>query len=149
MSLPVVQSAARCQRADSYLNKVMGDSEQILMVTHRHWTILALEILSESILTLAVIVLVTLLLIFSPLLGPLAIVGPLFALGYLLLVFPVASITRDVLEWSNRKYVITSRRVIQLAGVFNKDVTDSSLEEVNHVKLHQTLLRRLPHSDDR
>ena len=129
--------------ADSYLNKLMGDNEQILLVTHRHWTILALEILSESILTLAVIVLVTLLLIFSPVLGPLVVVGPFFALGYLLLVFPLASLTRDVLVWSNRKYVITSRRVIQLAGVFNKDVTDSSLEKVNDVKLDQSFWGRL------
>jgi len=129
--------------ADDYLNKLMGDNEQILLVTHRHWTILALEILSEAILSIAVIVLVTLLLIFSPLLGPLAVVGPLFALGYLLLVFPLASLTRDVLTWSNRKFVITSRRVIQLSGVFNKDVTDSSLEKVNDVKLDQSFWGRL------
>jgi uncharacterized membrane protein YdbT with pleckstrin-like domain len=129
--------------ADSYLNKLMGDNEQILMVAHRHWTILALEILSESILAIAVIVLVTLLLIFSPVLGPLVIVGPFFALGYLLLVFPLASITRDVSVWSNRKYIITSRRVIQLSGVFNKDVTDSSLEKVNDVKLDQSVWGRL------
>jgi len=129
--------------ADSYLNKLMGDNEQIMMVTHRHWTILALEILSESILTLAVIVLVTLLLIFSPVLGPLVVIGPFFALGYLLLVFPLASLTRDVLIWSNRKFVITSRRVIQLSGVFNKDVTDSSLEMVNDVKLDQSFWGRM------
>jgi len=114
-----------------------------MMVTHRHWTILALEILSESILTLAVIVLVTLLLIFSPALGPLVVIGPFFALGYLLLVFPLASLTRDVLIWSNRKFVITSRRVIQLSGVFNKDVTDSSLEMVNDVKLDQSFWGRM------
>jgi uncharacterized membrane protein YdbT with pleckstrin-like domain len=129
--------------ADSYLNKLMGDNEQIMMVTHRHWTILAVEILSESILTLAVIVLVTLLLIFSPVLGPLVVIGPFFALGYLLLVFPLASLTRDVLIWSNRKFVITSRRVIQLSGVFNKDVTDSSLEMVNDVKLDQSFWGRM------
>ena len=123
--------------ADSYLNKLMGDGEQILMVTHRHWTILALEILSESILAIALIVLITLMLILLP------VLGPLVALGYLLLVFPIASLTRDVLIWSNRKYIITSRRVIQLAGVFNKDVTDSSLEKVNDVKLDQSFWGRL------
>jgi len=129
--------------ADSYLNKLMGDNEQILLVTHQHWSILALEIVSEAVLTLALIVLITLMLFFSPLLGPLAVFGPFFALGYLLLLFPLASLTRDVLIWTNRKFVITSRRVIQLSGVANKDVTDSSLEKVNDVKLDQSVWGRL------
>ena len=129
--------------ADSYLNSLMGDNEQIMVVTHRHWSVLLLETLSELILAIALIVLVTLILFFSPLLGPLAVIGPFFALGYLLLLFPLASLTRDVLRWSNRKFVITSRRVIQLSGTFNKDVTDSSLEMVNDVKLDQTFWGRL------
>ena len=112
-------------------------------MTHRHWLILVLEILSESILALALIVLVTLILFFAPALGPLAPFAAFAALGYILLIFPLASLTRDVLIWSNRKYVITNRRVIQLAGVLNKDVTDSSLDKVNDVKLDQTFWGRL------
>src|SRR6478672_2897729 len=123
--------------ADDYLNKLMSENEQILLVTHRHWTILALEILSETILAIALVVLITLMLLFFP------VLGPIVALGYLLLLFPAASLTRDVLIWSNRKFVITSRRVIQLSGVLNKDVTDSSLEKVNDVKLDQSFWGRL------
>ena len=48
-----------------------------------------------------------------------------------------------MLIWSNRKFVITSRRVIQLSGVMNKDVTDSSLEKVNDVKLDQSFWGRV------
>ncbi len=129
--------------ADSYLNSLLGENEQLLFVTHRHWSVLLLEILSETILAIAVIVLVTLLLIFSPMLGPLAPFGIFFAIGYVLLIFPLASLTRDWLIWSNRKFVITNRRVIQLAGVLNKDVTDSSLEKVNDVKLDQSFWGRL------
>jgi uncharacterized membrane protein YdbT with pleckstrin-like domain len=123
--------------ADSYLNSLMGENEQILVVTHRHWTILALEILSETVLAIALIVLITLMLVLLP------VLGPLVALGYLLLVFPLASLTRDVAIWSNRKFVITTRRVIQLSGVLNKDVTDSSLEKVNDVKLDQSVWGRM------
>ncbi len=129
--------------ADTYLKSLLGENEQILFVTHRHWTVLAVEILSETILAIALIVLVTLMLVFSPMLGPLAAFAPLIALGYLLLIFPLASLTRDWLIWSNRKFVITSRRVIQLSGVLNKDVTDSSLEKVNDVKLDQSFWGRL------
>jgi uncharacterized membrane protein YdbT with pleckstrin-like domain len=124
--------------ADSYLNSLMGENEQILVVTHRHWMILALEILSESVLAIALTVLVTLILLLFP--SP---VTPIVSLGYLLLLFPLASLTRDLLTWSNRKFVITNRRVIQLSGVLNKDVTDSSLEKVNDVKLDQSVWGRL------
>ena len=123
--------------ANSYLSKLMSENEKILMVTHRHWTILALEILSETILAIALVLLITLMLILLP------VLGPLVALGYLLLIFPIASLTRDVAIWSNRMFVITTRRVMQLSGVLNKDVTDSSLEKVNDVKLDQSFWGRL------
>ena len=45
--------------------------------------------------------------------------------------------------WRNHKYFVTSRRVIQVFGVFTKNVTDSSLEKVNDVKMEQTILGRL------
>jgi uncharacterized membrane protein YdbT with pleckstrin-like domain len=48
-----------------------------------------------------------------------------------------------VLVWSNRKYVITNRRVIQISGVLNKDVVDSSLEKVNDVMLDQSFWGRI------
>ena len=125
---------------DSYLRSLLAENEQILFVAHRHWTVLAAEILSESVLALALIVLVTLLLVIP---SPLTPFAPFIALGYLLLVFPLASLTRDILTWSSRKFVITTRRVIQVSGVFNKDVTDSSLEKVNDVKLEQSFWGRL------
>jgi uncharacterized membrane protein YdbT with pleckstrin-like domain len=67
----------------------------------------------------------------------------LVTLGYLLLIFPLISLLRDVLVWSKRKYVVTSRRVMQLSGVFSKNVTDSSLDKVNDVKMSQSFLGRM------
>jgi len=122
---------------DAYLLNLLGEGETILYVTHRHWLVLLTEILSELVLTIALLVLITLILVFFPL------AGPLVALGYLLLLLPLVSLSRDVLDWLNRKYVVTDRRVIFLEGVFNKDVTDSSLEKVNDVKLEQSVWGRL------
>jgi membrane protein YdbS with pleckstrin-like domain len=122
--------------SDKYLKNLLGDNEQVLFATHQHWLVLAGEILSETVLTVAVIVGVTLIYF-------LWLLNPLVFFGYLLLIFPLVSLLRDVLNWSNRKYVVTSRRVIQLAGVFNKNVTDSSLEKVNDVKLSQSFLGRM------
>jgi uncharacterized membrane protein YdbT with pleckstrin-like domain len=121
---------------DSYLNNLLGENEQILFVTRQHWLVLASEILSESVLTIALLVLITLVwLVWLP--------NPLIILAYLLLVLPLVSLWRDVLIWTNHKYVVTNWRVIQITGVFNKDVTDSSLEKVNDVKLEQSVMGRL------
>jgi uncharacterized membrane protein YdbT with pleckstrin-like domain len=122
--------------SDNYLKSLLGENEQILFVTHQHWLVLAGEIISEVLLSVAVVVLVSLIWAFW-------LLNPLVALGYLLLIFPLISLCRDVLVWSNRKFVVTNRRVIQLAGVFSKNVTDSSLEKVNDVKLTQSFLGRM------
>ncbi|MCC7360176.1 MAG: PH domain-containing protein [Anaerolineales bacterium] len=121
---------------DSYLQSLLAKDERILHITHRHWLVLVREVASELLLSLALIVLITLLLVFP-------IAGPLVALGYLLLLLPLISLSHDALEWYNRKYVVTDRRVIFLEGVFNKDVTDSSLEKVNDVKLEQSMWGRV------
>jgi uncharacterized membrane protein YdbT with pleckstrin-like domain len=114
----------------------LGDNEQVLFVTHQHWLVLGGEILLETLLSIALIVVVTLMYF-------LWILNPLVLFGYLLLIFPLISLLRDVLIWSNRKYVVTNRRVMQLAGVFNKNVTDSSLDKVNDVKLSQSFWGRM------
>ena len=121
---------------DSYLKNLLGENEQIIFVTRQHWLVLLAEILSESILAVALVVLITLIWwIWLP--------HPLILLGYLLLLLPLLSLLRDVLIWTNRQYIVTNWRVIQIAGVFNKDVTDSSLEKVNDVKLEQSFWGRL------
>jgi uncharacterized membrane protein YdbT with pleckstrin-like domain len=122
--------------ADSYLKSLLGENEQILFVTRQHWLVLVAEIISETILTIALTILISLVWI-------LWLPNPLIIVAYLLLLFPLLSLARDVMIWRSRQYIITSRRVIQISGVFNKDVTDSSLEKVNDVKLEQSALGRL------
>jgi uncharacterized membrane protein YdbT with pleckstrin-like domain len=121
--------------ADTYLNNLLGENETILFVTRQHWLVLLGEILVEALLTAAIIVLVTMLFGLLP--------NPLVLLGFLLLILPLASMWRDYLIWGNRKFVVTTRRVIQISGVFSKNVTDSSLEKVNDVKMEQSFLGRL------
>jgi uncharacterized membrane protein YdbT with pleckstrin-like domain len=122
--------------ADSYLKSLLGENEQILFVTRQHWLVLVAEIISETIITIALTILISLVWI-------LWLPNPLIIVAYLLLLFPLLSLARDVMIWRSRQYIITSRRVIQISGVFNKDVTDSSLEKVNDVKLEQSALGRL------
>ena len=122
--------------ADRYLKNLLGKNEQILFVAHQHWLILLGEILSESVLAIALMILITLV-------WQVWLPNSLVPLAYFLLILPLLSLLRDVLIWANHQYIITSWRVIQITGVFNKSVTDSSLEKVNDVKLEQSFWGRL------
>jgi uncharacterized membrane protein YdbT with pleckstrin-like domain len=121
---------------DPYLKNLLGNHEQILLVTRQHWFVLVQAIVLELI--IALIIIAADIALYTALLF-----NPLVLLGLILLLIPIGSLARDTMIWSNRKYVITSRRVIQIHGVFNKDVTDSSLEKVNDVKMDQTFFGRL------
>ncbi len=46
--------------------------------------------------------------------------------------------------WWNEKYIVTNRRVIQIEGILDKHVIDSSLEKVNDVVLVQSAFRPPP-----
>lgn len=122
--------------SDAYLNHLLGEREKIILVAHQHWFLLFRAIVFELLLIIATIIVVTLVLMYwTP--------EPFGALGYLLIFIPLASLVRDSIVWYNHKYVVTNRRVIQIFGVFNKNVTDSSLEKVNDVKMDQSALGRI------
>lgn len=120
---------------DGYLKSLLGEDEQILFVTRQHWLVLLAEIFSEGVLTIVAFVLISLIWFWFE--------NVLFLFGYVLLLLPLLSLLRDVFIWRNRRYIVTNWRVIQLSGIFSKDVTDSSLEKVNDVKLEQSFLGRM------
>jgi uncharacterized membrane protein YdbT with pleckstrin-like domain len=121
--------------SNSYLQNLLGEKEQVILVARQHWLVLFKEIASELLLALALSTLITILTV--------VLLNPFILLGLVLLLAPAVSLTRDVLIWRNREFVITNRRVIQLSGVFSKNVGDSSLEKVNDVKLVQSFLGRM------
>lgn len=120
---------------NSYMNQLLGEYEKIILDTRQHPFVLISAILLEIFL---VIIFSTILIILV-----LARNEPLIWAGFLVLIIPIASMVRDILVWSNRQYIVTNRRVIQISGVINKNVTDSSLEKVNDVKLIQSFWGRL------
>jgi membrane protein YdbS with pleckstrin-like domain len=118
---------------DNYIQSMLGENEEILLVTRQHWFVLFSAILLEIIVTLGVIVAISV-----------AAIGfPPAAFGYLLVILPLLSMLHDILVWMNRQYIVTNRRVIQFSGIFNKSVVDSSLEKVNDVKLTQSFFGRM------
>ena len=119
--------------AKNYTQSMLGENERILLVTRQHWFVLFSAILAEIVVTLIVIAAII----------AMAVFNPLAAFGFLLVLVPLAIMLRDILVWYNRQYIVTNRRVIQVFGVFNKSVVDSSLEKVNDVKMTQSFFGRL------
>ncbi len=119
--------------AKTYIENMLGENERIILVTRQHGFVLFSSIIAEIVVALIVLVA-----IFA-----LMFANPVAAFGFLLILIPLAIMTRDILAWTNRQYIVTNRRVIQISGIFNKDVFDSSLEKVNDVKMTQSFFGRL------
>lgn len=119
--------------AKTYLQGLLGETEEILLETHQHWFVLFGKIFLE-------------LLIIGLLLGGIVVAFtyyPPAIWGLVLLVIPAIGMFNDAMVWRNKGYIVTNRRVIQISGVFDKDVVDSSLEKVNDVKMSQSFLGRV------
>lgn len=119
--------------AKNYTQSMLGENERILLITRQHWFVLFSAIMLEIFVTLVVFVGATVATINFPLAG----------LTFVLIFVPLFSMLHDILVWYNREYIVTNRRVIQIFGVFNKSVTDSSLEKVNDVKMSQSFFGRI------
>jgi uncharacterized membrane protein YdbT with pleckstrin-like domain len=124
--------------AESYIESLLGEQENILLIARQHWSLMARSILLEVVAIFIIIAAAV----------ASAMVFPVFAwiiaaAAAILLLVPLATLIRDFLVWFNRMYIITNRRVMQISGVINKSVTDSSLEKVNDVKMVQSALGRI------
>lgn len=122
--------------SDAYLNSLLGDREEIILVTRKHWFVLVQATLFECTLLVVIVSLI-------PLIRSVELPRILITLTYFFPLIPVIGLLRDGLYWYHHKYIVTNRRVIQIAGVFNKHVIDSSLEKVNDVRMEQSFLGRL------
>src|SRR3990172_3390807 len=120
--------------ADTYIQSLMGDKERMLLVTRQHWFVLFSTIILEIILILVLV---------AAVIAATTFYSPVAAFGFILVLVPLIGMIRDILIWYNRQYIVTDRRVMQVSGVINKNVVDSSLEKVNDVKMSQSFFGRL------
>jgi uncharacterized membrane protein YdbT with pleckstrin-like domain len=124
--------------AKNYLVNLLGEGERILLATRKHWFILASSIFFESIVILIVFGGTIVASTFAP-----DQILLIVLIGFVLLLIPLISMIHDILAWSNHQYIITNWRVLQVSGIVNKNVTDSSLEKVNDVKMSQSIFGRV------
>lgn len=121
-----------------YIESLLADREKILLIARQHWFLLLSVIAFEIVIILVLIALTIAAGTFLPEFA--LFIG---AAGAIFLLLPVATMLRDILDWMNRQYIVTNRRVIQISGILNKNVTDSSLEKVTDVKMEQSAIGRL------
>jgi hypothetical protein len=123
----------------AYIDNMLAAGEQPIRRDHQHWFVLV----ADSRYGIAAIVGAIVLVILSSNVGP---GGFRDLLGYLVLALVIgglAYIGWQILRWMNEEYVVTTRRVLQLEGVINKRVLDSSLEKINDAVLTQSLFGRI------
>ena len=124
-------------RPHGYLSKVLARDETVLVQVRQHGLFLWGRIIGEVIFAVVVIAAVAA--------GqyPLVPDPPEGAYGYLLALLAFPRMLWRIVVWRNHQYVVTSRRVIQMTGVFTKEVVDSLLEKVNDLKTDQSFLGRI------
>jgi len=125
---------------NTYLDSLLGEREKVLYLSRHHWFILARSILFE-ISMIIIIFVITVIVGLTPTVAPFLPI--VLLIGILLIIFPIVTGTRDILIWANHQFIITNRRVMQINGIINKNVIDSSLEKVNDVKMVQSFFGRI------
>lgn len=128
--------------AGHYLQSLLGEREKIILVTRHHWFVLVRSIILEVFFILVIFAAtITGTIILSNNNSSFVVIVPV--IGFILLLIPIATGTRDLLTWTHHQYIITNLRVMQIAGIFNKSVIDSSLDKVNDIKMEQSAMGRM------
>ena len=128
-----------------YLDDLLGRDEQVLYDGRQHAFVLISNILTEMFLIAVLIAAGVAARAAFP--SPIVLGMPvgqvvLLACG-LIGLFVLFSAVLDYFRWNNEQYIVTDHRVIQIRGIFNKDVIDSSLDKINDVELRQSWLGRI------
>jgi uncharacterized membrane protein YdbT with pleckstrin-like domain len=122
----------------AYVDDLLASNERILLRAHRHVLFVVLNtlpyVLGVILLWALAVVSWTLVPRIGSILGALLAVASLGVLGMAIWRF---------LAWRSETYVVTTLRVIQVEGIVNKRVFDSSLEKINDVMMTQSVFGRL------
>jgi hypothetical protein len=122
----------------SYVDGLLSSGERIIHSAKQHWFVF---VWGARYTILAIIVAVILLVFKTNLNQPFADILNYLAIA--LFVGGLGVLVWVVLRYLNQEYILTNRRVIEVEGVLNKKVTDSSLEKINDAILTQSIFGRI------
>jgi hypothetical protein len=121
------------------IDNLLATGERPMKREHQHWFVLVANAAWGIV---AVLIAIGLLLIS----GNLDQGGLRDVLGWVIVAIVVGGLAYfgwEALQWQNREFVVTTRRVLQLEGVINKRVSDSSLEKINDAVLTRSIFGRM------
>jgi hypothetical protein len=125
----------------AYVDNLLASGEQLLRRSHQHWFVL----IANAAYAIVLWVVAVLVLIFTGTVlrgnDGLSSIG-----GWLVVALVIVGLVWfawQALVWQNEEYVLTSRRVLQVGGVVNKQVIDSSLEKINDAILTESIFGRV------
>lgn len=125
-----------------YIESLMATGETVQFVTRQHWLTPL-----RSLLTNGTALALTLLASGFASQRAAAGAGTGWQLGVavcaLIAAVFVVRLAKDFLTWWNLIYIVSTRRVLEIEGVFNKVVRDSNLDKVNDIILRQSFLGRI------
>jgi uncharacterized membrane protein YdbT with pleckstrin-like domain len=122
-----------------YIKKLLSANEEILFKTRRHFFVIFGQIIKEVLILLALAI--AWFAIYQWATPEYSIILQLVIAVVAVIV--IISMFIDIVRWSRDSFYVTSRRVIQVSGVFNKKVLDSSLSKINDVILNQSWMGRI------
>lgn len=118
----------------NYVEKLLANNERVVWIVRDHWIALLPTVLVDLAISIVIVGLAVLGILLSP---------PWTWFSLLLLVVPIGHLMLRVWAWWSEQYVVTNRRIMRVAGTFNKQVSDTALEKINDVLMEQSALGRL------
>jgi uncharacterized membrane protein YdbT with pleckstrin-like domain len=124
-------------RPHGYLAKLLATGEEVLLIERQH------SFVAFSLIGGALVYVIAVLVIVSLLWARYGEGRNWIVYGYLVAILGLPHLWWRLTVWRAHQYVVTNRRVIQISGVFTKEVIDSALDKVTDVRTAQTLAGRM------
>jgi len=131
--------------AKSYVKDLLASSEVVLIETRQHWMAAVRFVLRPILIALAAVGLIILNEVFNFNDDQFfSFINDLISFAIVILfLIAVVWLPIDLIRWDSRRFVLTNRRSMRVAGVLRKTSFDTSLEQINDIGLVEPTVGRL------
>ncbi|MEX0626053.1 MAG: PH domain-containing protein [Chloroflexota bacterium] len=123
----------------SYARNLLSRGEEVVFESRQHW----FAVLGETWPFVIAAVLAFAVLIWSSSSDSTQLLQILQIVSLVALIVSLARVGLKVWSWRNQEYLVTTKRLIKAEGIFNKAMSDSSLEKINDAHLTQSWIGRI------
>src|ERR1700693_5396989 len=123
----------------SYARNLLSRGEEVVFESRQHW----FAVLGETWPFVIAAILSFAVLVWQTTSGQGTLRDILQIASFVVLLVSLGRIGLKAWSWRNQEFLVTTRRLIKAEGIFNKDMTDSSLEKINDAHLTQSWLGRI------